>query len=98
VQLLVEADRVLVQRRAARTISGVPLYEIRVHFEADREDDADRLIDAFAHAICAPPAEQNHRCPNRWNITTTELDPAEAAELDDSLNEQRANEAAPSLP
>jgi hypothetical protein len=65
----------------------MPLYEIRVHFETERREEVDRLMDAFERAICPLPAHQDHRCPNRWNIMTTELDAATAAELDELLNE-----------
>jgi hypothetical protein len=65
----------------------VPLYEIRVHYEAEREEDVAGLVGAFEQAICPYPADQEHRCPHRWNIATTELAADEAAELDDLLNE-----------
>jgi hypothetical protein len=69
------------------TIAPVPLYQIRVHFETDRPEEVDGLIDAFERAICPHRADEEHRCPNRWNIMSAELGAAEAAELDDRLNE-----------
>jgi hypothetical protein len=51
----------------------VPLYEIRIHFETDQEQDVERLLEAFELAICPHAAADDHRCPNRWNIMTTEL-------------------------
>ena len=65
----------------------MPLYEIRVHFEADQPEEVDRLMDAFERAICPHRADEEHRCPNRWNIMSIELDAADAAELEDLLNE-----------
>ncbi len=65
----------------------MPLYEIRVHFESDDEHELDRVIAGFERVICPHPAAEDHRCPNRWNIMTVELEPAEAAEVDDLLNQ-----------
>lgn len=55
----------------------MPLYEIRVHYEADRLEDAEALAEAFERVICPHPADQDHRCPHRWNLITAELDPNE---------------------
>jgi hypothetical protein len=65
----------------------VPLYEIRVHFEAEREEEVDRLAAAFERAICPHRVDEAHRCPNRWSIMTIELDAAEAAKLEETLNQ-----------
>lgn len=65
----------------------MPIFEIRVHFEADRADEVDRLVEKFERAICPHPADQAHRCPNRWNIITIELNASDAAQLDALLNE-----------
>jgi hypothetical protein len=64
----------------------VPLYEIRVHFEADGHQEVDRLVEAFERSICPHAASDDHHCPNRWNIMITELPADEAAELDGLLN------------
>lgn len=65
----------------------MPLYEIRVLFEADGVDEVDRLLKRLEGAVCPYPASEEHRCPNRWFFMTTELPDAEAAELDELLNE-----------
>jgi hypothetical protein len=65
----------------------VPLYEIRVYFETDDEHGLERLTAGFERVICPHPPVEDHRCPNRWNIMTIALEPAEAAEVDGMLNQ-----------
>lgn len=65
----------------------MPLYEIRVHYEAEREEDVDALCETFERVICPYLATDEHRCPRRWNIMTIELSAEEAAELEGLLNE-----------
>ncbi|WP_028065633.1 hypothetical protein [Solirubrobacter soli] len=64
------------------------LYEIRVHFETEDAQRVEQLTDEVERLICPHPPHADHRCPNRWNIMTIELDEEDAAELEGVLNDR----------
>jgi hypothetical protein len=68
------------------SIGRVPLHEITVHFEAETDEEVERLVEAVERAICPHPPDREHLCPNRWNIMRHVVDPERAAKLDDLLN------------
>jgi hypothetical protein len=64
------------------------LYEIRVHFETEDVRELEQLTAGVERLICPHPSNADHRCPNRWNMMTIELDDADAAEAQGLLNDR----------
>ncbi|HEX6459389.1 MAG TPA: hypothetical protein VF032_10780 [Thermoleophilaceae bacterium] len=62
------------------------LHRLTVYYETDSNEDLEKLQAAIERAICPTPAFEPHDCPHRWMLITSELDAAEAAELDELLN------------
>jgi hypothetical protein len=63
------------------------LYEIRVLFETEDAQRVEQLTDEVERLICPHPPH-DHRCPNRWNMMTIELDETQASEVEDLLNDR----------
>ena len=63
------------------------LYRITVYFETDAPPEVEALAATIESAICPYHAAEPHTCPRRWMIMTAEMDPADAEEVEDLLNE-----------
>ena len=90
VVLVFDGGALLASRQVPSRVRSFPmaLYEIRVHFETEDAQQVEQLTDGVERLICPHPPHSEHRCPNRWNIMTIELDEADAAEVDELLNDR----------